>query len=285
MPERNWQASASWYLIASEQFTCQGEQMEEPATRGQTVSVNGIDLYYEIRGDGEPLLLLHGGGGIGANWELVFPSPPEKYRLITPDARGHGSTTNPARRFTFKQLAQDVFALLDHLGIDRFKAIGLSLGAKTLLHVATQQPDRVAAMALISATPYFPASARAAMAAMTPATRTESEWQQMRQWHKHGDGQILALWEQMNAWKDSVDEMNFTPPYLATIKARTLIVHGDRDQLYPVNLAVEMYEAIPHSALWVIPGGDHGPIFGEHTGSGTTTRHFAEVALNFLNAE
>jgi len=259
--------------------------MEGPATRRQTAALNDIEIYYEIRGAGEPLLLLHGGGGVGANWELVFPAAPDGYRLISPDARGHGRTTNPSKQFTFKQLAHDVFALLDYLGIDRFKAIGMSLGAKTLLHMATQQPDRVAAMVLVSATPYFPASARAAMAAMTPENRTAAEWQQMRQWHKHGDKQILALWEQMNAWQDSYDDMNFTPPYLATITARTLIVHGDRDPLYPVRLALEMYEAIPRSALWVIPNGDHGPIFAEHTGSGTTTKHFAEVALAFLHTE
>lgn len=259
--------------------------MEDPAAHRHTAPINEIEMYYEIRGAGEPLLLLHGGGGVGANWEVIFPSPPHGYRLISPDARGHGSTTNPAMRFTFKQLAQDVFALLDHLGIDRFKAIGLSLGAKTLLHVATQQPGRVTAMVLVSATPYFPATARAAMAAMTPETRTAAEWQQMRQWHKQGDAQILALWKQMNAWKDSYDEMNFTPPCLSTITARTLIVHGDRDPLYPVNLALDMYDAIPRASLWVIPHGEHGPIFGEHTGSGTTTKHFAEVALTFLSAE
>ena len=79
--------------------------------------------------------------------------------------------------------------------------------------------------------------------------------------------------------------MNFTPPYLATIVARTLIVHGDRDPLYPVNLALEMYEAIPRSYLWVVPNGGHGPIFGEHTGSGETTSRFAETALAFLRDE
>ena len=256
--------------------------METPHTPGHTESVNGIEMYYEDRGEGEPLLLLHGGGGIGANWDLVFKSPPDGFRLIIPDARGHGRTTNPSRSFTFKQLALDVFALLDHLGIERFKAIGMSLGAKTLLHVATQQPSRVEAMVLISGTPYFPARARAAMAAMTPETRTEAEWAQMRQWHTQGIQQILAIWKQMNSLKDSYDDMNFTPPYLSTIAARTLIVHGDRDPLYPFNLAIEMYEAIPHSCLWVVPNGGHGPVFGEYSGSGETTSRFAETALAFL---
>lgn len=257
--------------------------MEAPSTPGSIASVNGIEMYYEVKGEGEPLILLHGGGGIGANWELVFPGPPTGYRLIIPDLRGHGRTNNPSKRFTFKQLADDVFALLDLLGVEQFKAIGLSLGAKTLLHVGTQQPGRVEAMVLVSATPYFPKQARSAMGAMTPESRTDADWQQMRQWHSQGDEQILALWAQMHAWKDSYDEMNFTRPYLSTIQARTLIVHGDRDPLYPVALAIEMYEAIPNSSLWVIPNGGHGPIFGEFTGGGETTKHFAEVALSFLS--
>lgn len=236
-------------------------------------------MYYENRGEGEPLVLLHGGGGIGANWELIFREPPQGYRLIVPDLRGHGRSTNPSPDLTFRQVALDVFGLLDHLGIERFKAIGLSLGAKTLLHVATQQPDRVEAMVLVSATPYFPAPARAAMSQLTPETRSEAEWQQMRQWHRHGDEQIRKIWTQMNALKDSYEDLSFTPPHLATIAARTLIVHGDRDPLYPVELALEMYRAIPRSNLWVVPNGGHGPIFGALSG------RFVETALSFLGGE
>jgi pimeloyl-ACP methyl ester carboxylesterase len=123
------------------------------------------------------------------------------------------------------------------------------------------------------------------MREMTPDNRTGAEWQQMRQWHKHGDEQIRAIWRQANGFKDSYDDMNFTPPYLSTITARTLIVHGDRDPLYPVALAIEMYSAIPRSYLWVVPNGGHGPIFREHTGSGESTQRFAETALAFLRGE
>jgi pimeloyl-ACP methyl ester carboxylesterase len=181
--------------------------------------------------------------------------------------------------FTFRQSALDVFALLDRLGIERFKAIGLSLGAKTLLHMATRQPSRVEAMVLVSATPYFPEQARAIMREITLENRTDEEWQRMRQWHKHGDEQIRALWRQANAFKDSYEDMNFTPPYLSTIRARTLIVHGDRDPLYPVSLAMEMYAAIPRSYLWIIPNGGHGPIFGD------LADRFVETALAFLRDE
>ena len=140
-------------------------------------------------------------------------------------------------------------------------------------------------MVLVSAAPYFPEQARSIMREITPDNRTDQEWQQMRQWHKLGDEQIRAIWRLSNGFKDSYDDMNFTPPYLSTITARALIVHGDRDPLYPINLAMEMYGAIPRSYLWVIPNGGHGPIFGEHTGSGESTQRFSDTALAFLRDE
>ena len=253
--------------------------METSSTPGRTVHVNGMEMYYEVRGAGEPLVMLHGGGGVGANWQLIFEEPPDGFQLIVPDMRGHGRSTNPSKEFTFRQLALDVFALLDHLDVGRFKAVGMSMGAKTLLHMATGQPARAEALVLVSAAPYFPEQARALMRQFGAAEHTEAEWRQMREWHKHGDEQIRALWGLGNALKDSYTDMNFTPPYLSTITARTLIVHGDRDPFYPVRLATEMYEAIPRSYLWVIPNGGHGPIFGGMAGL------FVETSLAFLRGE
>jgi pimeloyl-ACP methyl ester carboxylesterase len=172
-----------------------------------------------------------------------------------------------------------VFALLDILRINRVKAIGMSMGAKTLLHMATVQPDRVEAMVLVSATPYFPEATRSIMRAVASTTHTEAEWAQMRQWHVHGDEQIKALWDMPLQFADDYEDMNFTPPRLGQITARTLIVHGDRDPLYPLALATEMHAAIPRSNLWVVPNGGHGPIFGRLAAG------FAETALAFLNDE
>src|SRR5436190_19389351 len=113
-----------------------------------TIELNGFEMYFEDRGGGEPLLLLHGGMGIGRDWGHVFPDDPDGYRVIVPDLRGHGRSTNPAGTFTFRQCARDVIALLEHLGVARTNAIGISLGAKTLLHVATARPACVSAMVL-----------------------------------------------------------------------------------------------------------------------------------------
>src|SRR5262249_31301919 len=95
---------------------------------GRVEKVNDIEMYYEDRGEGEPLVLLHGGGGAGQNWGLIFKEPPPGYKLIVPDLRGHGRSTNPQPVFKIKQVAADVLALLDLIGIQQFKAIGMSLG-------------------------------------------------------------------------------------------------------------------------------------------------------------
>jgi pimeloyl-ACP methyl ester carboxylesterase len=231
--------------------------------KAQSAQLNGIEMYYETEGVGYPLLLLHGGTGCHDDWEYAGGDQlANEYMLIKPDARGHGRSTNPERIITHRECALDALALLDHLGIQKCRAIGLSFGANTLLHMATIQPERIEAMVLVSATMYFPEQARAAMRQVAaPDQQPAKEWGTMRKRHHLGDEQIVALWQWARGMKDSYDDMNFTPPYLSRITASTLIVYGDRDFLYPVEVAVEMYRAIPRSALWVVPNGNHGPVF------------------------
>ena len=230
---------------------------------GHAVPINGIELYYKVRGEGEPLVLLHGFTGSGADWDLLIDDWTKGYRLIIPDLRGHGRSTNPSNQFTHRQSALDILALLDHLKIEKFRAIGLSGGGNTLLHMATQQPSRIESMVIVSATSHIPDQARAVMNQFKAKNLTEAEWMVMRQRHKHGDDQIRALYKIGNGFKDSYDDLNFSAADLAKITADTLIVYGDRDVLYPASIALEMYAAIPHSYLWVIPNAGHVPVFLE----------------------
>src|SRR5437762_2789406 len=227
-----------------------------------TFDVNGVTLHYEDIGEGDPVVLLHGFTGIGADFKYIFPAGgPEGFRSIVVDLRGHGRSSNPNGEFTFRQAGRDIVALLDRLGIDRCKAVGVSAGAKTLLHVASAHPARVESMVIASATPYFPAPARAAMAQFSTDALTTDAWAMLRQRHVHGDDQIRMLYAQARGFAMSHDDMAFTPPLLTTITARTLVVHGDRDPFYPVEMGIELFRSIPNSALWVIPFGDHGSVF------------------------
>ncbi|HET9308008.1 MAG TPA: alpha/beta hydrolase [Candidatus Sulfotelmatobacter sp.] len=245
--------------------------------KSETVALNGIEMFVETDGAGEPLLLLHGGGGCHEDW--VYAGREEfarHYTLILPDARGHGRSNNPRRTITHRQCALDTLALLDDLRTQRCKAIGLSMGGNILLHMATMQPERIEAMVLVSAAMHFPEQARAVMRQVSVENQSPQDWEIMRKRHKLGDDQIVALWEWQHGMKDSYDDMNFTPPMLSEIKASTLIVYGDRDFLYPVEMAVEMYRAIPRSALWVVPNGGHGPVFLD------AAPQFVQTALAFL---
>jgi pimeloyl-ACP methyl ester carboxylesterase len=243
---------------------------------GETAQVNGFEMYYEIIGKGQPLLMLHGFMQVGAEWNPIKDELATGFQLIIPDLRGHGSSTNPSGKFTQRQSALDMFALLDHLKIERIQAIGFSSGGETLLHMATQQPTRIDAMVIIGATPYFTEQARDVMRRQDPENVSEERMQEMRAIHKRGDEQIRALLSHMNGFKDSYDDMNFTPPYLSTITARTLIIQGDRDRFNPVSIALEMYEAIPRSYLWIVPNGGHLPT------QGPVQEYFVCTATAFL---
>ena len=169
--------------------------------------LNGIDLHYEIHGQGEPLLLLHGFTGCAGDWAHAGRDDlAARHRLIVPDARGHGRSTNDEPEITHRRCADDALALLDHLGIERCKAIGMSLGGNTLLHAATRSARRFDAMVIVSATMYFPELARAIMRSL-PARPPEDELRVLRARHAHGDAQITALWEQQRRFADSHDDL------------------------------------------------------------------------------
>lgn len=117
-------------------------------------------------------------------------------------------------------------------------------------------------MVLVSATPYFPEQARAIMRQYR-VNVSEQQWGVLRRTHPGGDAQIQAILASTESFADSYDDMSFTPPQLSTIRARTLIVQGDHDPLYPVELSVAMAKAIPQSSLWIVPNSGHGPVIGE----------------------
>ena len=230
-------------------------------SRGQIKTLNGIELYFELHGTGEPVLLLHGFSGSSQDWAAVASDWSRDFQLIVPDLRGHGRSSVLATPFRHADASADILGLLDHLNVNTCKGLGVSGGGNVLLHMATRQPKRVEAMVLVSATPYFPAQARTIMRQYRDRLPPE-QWEVLRRRHPAGDTQIESLLASTTAFADSYDDMNFTPPYLSTIQARTLIVQGDRDPLYPVELSVEMAKTIPRSSLWIVPDAGHGPVLG-----------------------
>jgi pimeloyl-ACP methyl ester carboxylesterase len=242
----------------------------------ETVRINGIELHYEAQGSGEPLLLLHGFGSCGADWGPLADELAKKYRVLRVDMRGHGLSTNPSGRFTHRQSAEDVRALMDSLGIKRSRAIGFSSGGMTLLHVGAKYPDRLTKLVVVSATTHFPEQARTFMRGFSYEALPPPVREQFRRCAARGDKQVRDLVAQFRAFGHSRDDMNLTAVDLAKITASTLIVHGDRDEFFPVSVPVAMYAAIPRSSLWIVPHGDHSP----RAGSGE--REFLQTIDAFL---
>jgi pimeloyl-ACP methyl ester carboxylesterase len=268
--------------------------MTPTGSSGRIEILNGAPIYFEVHGSGEPLLLLHGFSGCSQDWSafvrMQTQSAGAEFQLTIPDMRGHGRSFLPREGvltgregaqshsvssgqaglgvplefsvWRHDEAAADMFALVDHLGIKAFSGLGISGGGNVLLHMATKQPERVKAMVLVSATSYFPAQARPIMRAY-PDNLPAAERENLRRRHPGGDTQFEAILASTKAFADSYDDMNFTPPYLGRITARTLIVQGDRDPLYPVEISVEMARAIPRSGLWIVPIAGHGPVLGQ----------------------
>jgi pimeloyl-ACP methyl ester carboxylesterase len=245
-------------------------------TRGHTVQINDIEMYYEEYGVGKPLVLLHGFGGCAQNWHPFVAKLSERRRLIVVDLRGHGHSTNPENKFTHRQAARDVFLLLDELGIGQFSAMGISSGGMALLHMATSQPERIDSMVVISAASHFPDEARALMRGASFVRMPQEVQEMYRECAKRGHEQVRQLIAQFNAFHNDYDDMDFSAQSLSTITARTLVVHGDRDRFFPVEIPVSIYRAIPDAALWIVPGGDHVPIYDP-------TVPFTATALRFLD--
>jgi pimeloyl-ACP methyl ester carboxylesterase len=239
------------------------------------VQVNDIEMYYEVHGEGTPLLMLHGFGGASQVWIPYIEEYQQHFQLIIPDYRGHGQTTNPSKEFTARQAADDMFKLLDHLDISKVKGLGCSTGGDILLHMATKKPESVESMAVDGAVPYFPQQARKLMAVWSPTKEHKEIFQQI---HHFGDEQINLIVEQMNGFSESYDDMNFTKPFLSTIKAKTLILLGDRDKYYPVEMATILYESIPDSYLWIVPNAGHALTYNN-------VKQVKDTILDFLTGK
>jgi pimeloyl-ACP methyl ester carboxylesterase len=120
---------------------------------GKHAAVNGLDLYYEIHGEGEPLILLHGGVGAIEMFGEVLPLLAEGRRVIAVDLQAHGRTVDIDRPMTFEAMADDVAALIEHLGLGEADVMGYSLGGGVALRTAIQHPEVVRKLVLVS-TPF-----------------------------------------------------------------------------------------------------------------------------------
>src|SRR5437870_5739398 len=133
-------------------FAClTGVALAAAPAKGARLAINGVDYYYEVRGKGEPLLLLHGGlGSIDMFRPGLLPTLAAKRKVIAVDLQGHGRTPLGERPFKLESIGDDMAELVKRLGHDRVDMVGYSLGGGVALRMALQHPERVRRLVLVS---------------------------------------------------------------------------------------------------------------------------------------
>ena len=125
--------------------------MTQTTGTGQYADVNGIKLYYETHGTGYPLILLHGGLGSGEMFGPVLPLLAESHKVVAVDLQGHGRTADIDRPIDVRLMADDIAALIDHLGLVKPDIVGYSLGGGVAFHTAVKYPAKVRRLVSVSA--------------------------------------------------------------------------------------------------------------------------------------
>jgi pimeloyl-ACP methyl ester carboxylesterase len=118
---------------------------------GRYAEVNGINLYYETHGTGRPLILLHGGLASGEMFEPILPALTERHQVVIVDLQGHGRTADIDRPIDVRLMADDIAALIDHIGLERPDVVGYSLGGGVAFFTASKYPEKVGKLVMASA--------------------------------------------------------------------------------------------------------------------------------------
>jgi pimeloyl-ACP methyl ester carboxylesterase len=251
--------------------------------------VNGLRMYYEVHGDsrGIPLVLLHGGGStIDVTFGRLLPFLAARHHVIAVEEQGHGRTSDREEPVRFESSADDVAALLGYLEIEHADLFGFSNGGTTALQVAIRHPERVRRLVCASA-----------------ITRRDGAYPQLWEFMKQADfsnmprplkdaflrvnpdvRQLRTMHD-----KDAARMLSFADipgESLRAVRARTLVVIGDRDIVTPEH-AVELSRVIPDARLLILPAG-HGDYLGEAVAAPLDPKYpelTARLVEQFLAAE
>jgi pimeloyl-ACP methyl ester carboxylesterase len=225
------------------------------------VSANGIEIAYETRGAGPPLVLLHGATSIGReDFAAQLPLFSRAFQCIVPDARGHGGTVwNVANGFRYSWLVDDLRAFVDALGLETFHLLGFSMGAMTALQFASAFPERLRTLVVIGITTQREPRSSVARRLMDPARilRDDPTWAATldRRHQPQGDGAWHRL---LPAIAGDVDVQPLLGPRdLRRVELPALVVAGDRDPFVPIDHAWGLMRQLPNGRLFVAPDCGH----------------------------
>jgi pimeloyl-ACP methyl ester carboxylesterase len=270
-------------------------QPTSTGTQGSTgkqgyVNVNGLNMYYEIHGEGQPLVLLHGAfSGIGTSFGKLLPRLSTRRQVIAFELQAHGRTADIDRSLRLENMADDVAEAIRHLGLGQADILGYSMGAAVALHVVVRHPQVVRKLIFVSATYKLSGihpGLMEGLAEMKPEMMYGSPFHEeyMRIAPRPED------FNRLFAKKTEMDRQtqDFSDEEIRTIQAPMLLVFGDSDLTRPEH-AVEMFRllgggvfgdtpaGLPDSQLAILPG-------TSHVGMASRAEWLAPMVHEFLDA-
>jgi pimeloyl-ACP methyl ester carboxylesterase len=239
---------------------------------GDYISVNGLEMYYEIHGVGQPLVLLHGAfSAVGTSFGDVLPELAKARQVIAFEMQAHGRTADIDRPLSYEQMVDDTVAALKQLGIEKADFFGFSMGAGIALQVAIRHPEAVRKLVLASVTYKLDGvhpGLMEGLAEMKPEMMYGSPWHEeyMRIAPRPEDFATLF------AKKTQMDQQvrDLPADAIEAMDAPTLLIIGDSDIVRPEH-AVEMFRllgggvmgdltGLPNSQLAILPGTTHATL-------------------------
>ena len=256
------------------------------AAQGQRVHANGINIHYLDQGEGEPLVLLHGGvvstnpiwSGVPVAYASHMDTLAEHFRVIAPDTRGCGKTQHSGGPISFDLLAADVAALIDALGLERPLIAGFSEGAITGTVLGIRHPDTVRAIVNHAGFDAFDPEAptvammRQILGGSPDATEPDPDaaargfeasepmramFELMKRDQDSGQGEGHWRTYLRLSWDRCTQHPGYSYADLAKITVPTLILVGDRDDFCTVEQAVTAYRQLRDGELAILPGRGH----------------------------
>lgn len=199
------------------------------------VNINGLKMYYEIQGEGEPLLILHGGAGSTADMKNITNHFYNSYKVIANDRQGHGKTTDLEGDLSFQKMTDNTVELLDYLKLDRVNVIGFSDGGIIALSLAIKYPERIKKAVFIGTN-----------------------------YHHNGIPESIKDWIRTADLSEKIRKLWLTQPTfsleeLNQINCNSLIVIGDRDGLY-LDHTISFFQNVKDAELSIIPNATHDVI-------------------------
>jgi pimeloyl-ACP methyl ester carboxylesterase len=278
-------AKAIWIVLGAAILQCSLDaQTSQPATRaaaratpkpiakfgsnpavGKTFTHDGVKLYYEIYGTGEPLLLVHGNGGSIGELKAQIDHFRKRYRVIAMDSRDHGKSGDSLDKLSYEKMTDDLAALLDHLQTGPVYVLGWSDGGIEALLLGIRHPAKVKKIAAMAANlnpndealyPEFIALVKSMMASMPAAEKETPEGKR-----------------ELKVTQMMFDEPHIEAKALETITAPTLVLAGDHDVIRDEH-TLEIFHHIPNSQLCIFPNATHMVPYDDPVLFNTTVERF-----------